>query len=85
MKARISFDINLPDFRGIEDEESLRAAIVGLVIEPARKAALTKLHEARRMDAPQADKAVAMSLPLMAMTLTMALEAGISVEITEPV
>lgn len=80
MKARISFDINFPDFRGIEDEESLRAAIIGLVIEPARKAALTKLHEARRMDVSQADKAVAMSLPLMAMTLTIALEAGISVE-----
>lgn len=85
MKARISFDINLPDFRGIEDEESLRGAMIGLVIEPARKAALTKLHEARRMDAPPAEKSVAMSLPLMAMTLTMALEAGISVEITEPV
>lgn len=79
MKARISFDLDLENFPGIDDEESLRSAIMGLVIEPARKAAVGKVHEARKSDMPPSDKAVAMALPMMGMALTMALASNMNV------
>jgi len=79
MKARISFDLDLEDFPGIDNDQSLRSAIMDLVIEPARKAAVGKVHEARKSDMPQSDKAVAMALPMLGMALTMALASNMDV------
>lgn len=80
MKARISFDLDLPMMNGL-DRDGVRQMIVERILVPARDAHKAALHTVRRDDALSLEeKALGMGRAMALMQMTLMAEASLSVE-----
>jgi hypothetical protein len=83
MKARISFDLDLPMMNGV-DGEGIKALVVERLLVPARDAHKDALHTVRKDDTLSSeDKVPSMGRAIASMQMALMAEATLTVEVTE--
>jgi hypothetical protein len=83
MKARISFDLDLPMMNGL-DRDGVRQMIVERILVPARDAHKASLHTVRRDDhLSLEEKALGMGRAIALMQMTLMAESTVDVELTD--